>query len=91
MRQTGAPSLDDASGRPGLISRKPAVGTGTGGYYYFDERRRDDNGIPLERWGRESQALRFASEEDARRVTAGFQLSPAVKFYEVVRLPVRRR
>jgi hypothetical protein len=63
---------------------------GTHGYYYVDERRRDDNGVAPQRWGRESQALRSASEEDARRY-GGLPAEPTVKSYEVVRLPVRRQ
>jgi hypothetical protein len=59
---------------------------GSGAYYYVDERHQDDRGKTPERWGRESQAHRFLSEGEARRVASGMQTSSAVREYLVVRL-----
>lgn len=67
----------------GIVAR---FADGSGAYYYVDERHRDDRGKAPERWGRESQALRFPSEGEARRVASGMQTSSAVKEYLVVRL-----
>jgi hypothetical protein len=60
---------------------------GSCSYYYFDDRYRDDHGKPFERWGRASQAARFPSEADARRVASGMQTNSAAKAYDVVPLP----
>jgi hypothetical protein len=57
---------------------------GSCSYYYFDARFRDDSGAPVERWGRLSQAARFPSEADARRIVSGMQTNSAAKAYEVV-------
>ena len=67
------------------------VADGSRSYYYLDERYHEARGTPLERWGRESQALRFPSEDEARSVVAQMQLNSAAKKYEVVRLPQARR
>jgi hypothetical protein len=63
------------------------LANGSHAYYYVDERCRDAAGNPLERWGRESQAFRFASEEDAQHVAAQMKTNSAAKEYEVLRLP----
>lgn len=67
----------------GIVAR---FADGSGAYYYVDERHQDDRGTAPERWGRESQAHRFPSEGEARRVASGMQTNSAVKEYLVVRL-----
>jgi hypothetical protein len=68
----------------GIVAR---FADGSCSYYYFDDRYRDDHGKPFERWGRASQAARFPSEADARRVASGMQTNSAAKAYDVVPLP----
>ena len=67
----------------GIVAR---FADGSRAYYYVDERHRDDRGNAAERWGRESQAHRFPSEGEARRVASGMQTNSAAKEYLVVRL-----
>ncbi|WP_199444548.1 hypothetical protein [Umezawaea beigongshangensis] len=64
---------------------------GSCSYYYLDDRCRDSRGKPVEQWGRASQAARFPSEADARRVASGMQTNSAAKAYHVVPLPGQRR
>lgn len=64
---------------------------GSYSYYYFDARFCDDSGSPVERWGRASQAARFHSEADARRIASRMQTNAAAKAYEVVPLPPREQ
>lgn len=68
----------------GIVAR---FANGSRAYYYFDARYRDDAGAPFKRWGRSSQAVRFPSEAEARRVASGMQTNSAAKAYEVVPLP----
>ncbi|TYP89184.1 hypothetical protein [Blastococcus xanthinilyticus] len=76
-------------GRPpqeyGVVAR---FADGSWSYYFRDDRYRDDQGRPPERWGRESQATRFSSESDAQRIAGGMRTSSAVKAYHVVPLPL---
>lgn len=55
-------------------------------YYFVDVNSVDDRGRPLERWGRESQAARFADEAEAVAVASTMAISGAVRGYEVVAL-----
>jgi hypothetical protein len=59
---------------------------GSHSYYYFDDRYRDDDGRPFERWGRVSQAARFPSEADARQAASEMHTNSAVTAYDVVSL-----
>lgn len=72
-----------ASERWGIVVR---LANGAGGYYYLDPTQVDARGIPLERWGRESQAQAFASEVEARRLADTFETNSAAKEYLVLRL-----
>ena len=60
-----------------------------GGFsYYFENGETDRAGQPLEQWGRESQARRFDSEDEAQQLVAAWLRSapmPPVK-YEAVHL-----
>lgn len=77
---------------PGVMRRAQAWGivvilkSGERLYYYDDDYCRDDRGRPLERWGRESQARRFPTENEARRIASSFDVSNPVRSYEVVQL-----
>ena len=55
-------------------------------YYFVDLNSVDDRGRPLERWGRESQAARFADEAEALALASTMAVSAAVRGYEVVAL-----
>jgi hypothetical protein len=59
-------------------------------YYSLDALNRDREGNPLERWGRQSQAYGFPSEQEARRVAAAMQTNSAAEEYAVVLLPLVR-
>jgi hypothetical protein len=63
------------------------LANGSRAYYFLDGTSRDFRGAPLESWGRESQAMRFPSEEAAGLVAAGMQTNGTAKEYTVVRLP----
>jgi len=72
----------------GIVVR---LANGTSLYYCLDERVVDHRGNPYERWGLLSQAYRFPSEGDARRVAAAMQTNSAAKEYTVVPLPLPTR
>ena len=63
------------------------LANGSHAYYYVDEQHHDAAGNPLERWGRKSKALRFASEDEARRTAAQKLTNSAAKKNEVLQLP----
>lgn len=72
-REKRTPKGDAGSSQEwGIVAR---FADGSGAYYYVDERHRDDRGNAAERWGRESQAHRFRSEGEARRVASGMQMN----------------
>jgi hypothetical protein len=50
---------------------------------------RASNGGPLEAWGPESQAARFASREEAAAFASRMQVNADAKEYLVVKLPHR--
>jgi hypothetical protein len=56
-------------------------------YYFQDARHPDGAGVPAERWGRESQAFAYPSEQEAQTVAARMRTNSQAKEYLVVRLP----
>ena len=78
---------------PGVMRRAQAWGivvvlkTGERLYYYHDDHYCDGRGKPLEGWGRESDAHRFTTENEARRLASSFDVINPVRSYDVVQLP----
>jgi len=74
------------AGRWGIAVR---LADGSRLYYFRDDDHVDAAGRPLERWGRQSQALAFPSESEAQLVASRMQINRDAKEYMVLRLPYR--
>ena len=68
----------------GIVVRRA---DGRRAFYFEDPERRAAGGQPLELWGRESQAARFSSQEEAQARADAMELNSAAKEYQVVPLP----
>lgn len=55
--------------------------------YYIIDGTVNSAGLPVECWGRVSQAHRFPTEQQARHVAEGMQANSVAKEYFVVPLP----
>ena len=59
-------------------------------YLFYRDSIRDWQGKLVELWGRESQALRFESKEEAEAVAARMRTNSTAKEYKAVPLPWKR-